>query len=188
MRRTVVVLALVALPALPAMAAMNYTVSCEGGGFEQKVREGTSTRELTQGMGSVPFWCPSTKSIQNHRVGLEGGALDTLRRIAAMPQPDDELVVKHVEWKDDDTPDGEATRTAIGWEKDGTFGKVRQTLGGLAKPTGELVGDTAFRSYTAKSCDQPLIPLRYYWVTGAPFPGCDGRKLVKSKDESASLE
>lgn len=188
MRRILIAASLALLPAAPALAASNYSVACEDGSFPQRVREGTGNRELMQGTGSIPFWCPSTSSIQNHRIGLEGPALDTLRGIAAMPAGDDELVIKHVEWRDDDTPVGEATRAAIGWEKEKTFGQLRKSLAGLATPTGEWVADTSFRSYTAKGCDQPLIPLRYYWVTGAPFPACKGGKLVKGTEETMSLE
>lgn len=177
------------LAAGPAQAAVNYGVACEGAGsFKQLIREGTGNRELMQGIGSVAAWCAPAKAVQTVKVGLEGPALDTLKAIAATPAADDVLVHTKIEWTDADTPEGEATRNAIGWSKERRFGDLRKELAGLAQPTGEYVGDTGYRSYRAASCAEPLIPLRYYITTKTPFPGCDGGRLVQDGETRATIE
>lgn len=163
----------------PAGAATLFAVACEDGSQRQTLKEATGQREQMMGHGAVAFWCPAAKAYQTHRVGLEGEALDTLKAIAAMPAGDEVLVGTKVEWPDADTAKGEATRSAIGWNREKTFGQLRQLLAQLAQPTGEFVGDTGFRYYRVGKCDVPAVPVRYYLKTKTAFPGCTGGALVQ---------
>lgn len=172
-----------------AQAATTYGVVCEAGSdFKQLIREGTGNRELMLGVGSIAAWCPATRAVQVVKIGLEGEAFDTLKQIAAIPATDEVLVATKVEWTDADTPKGEATRSAIGWNKERTFGQLRQQLKALAQPTGDYVEDTGFRTYRDGQCSEPLIPLRYYITTKAPFPACNGGRLVQDGPTSQSFD
>lgn len=184
-----VALAIAAFAIMPARAAVHYGIACESGGdLKQLIREGTGTRELMKGIGSVAAWCVPAGEVQMIRVGLEGPALDTLKAIAAMPAADDVAVHTKIEWPDADNPEGEATRHAIGWKRERSFGDLRKELDSLAKPTGQFVDDTGYRTYHGPQCAEPVIPIRYYIATKAPFPGCNGGRLIQDGETRATME
>lgn len=181
--------ALTVVAAAPAVAATTFTVACANtGALRQVVREGTGTREQMQGIGTVALYCPANKQIQSHRIGLEGDAFERLKAIAAIPASDEVAVASKVDWTDADTAGGEATRNAIGWNREKTFGQLREMLAKLTAPTGEFVGDTGFRTYRSERCPEPLVPIRYYLKTKQPFPACDGGLLIQEGAETTTMD
>lgn len=191
MKRLISLAAAVAVAAVatPGLAATTFTIACENtGALRQIVREGTGTREQMQGIGTVALYCPANKQIQSHRISLEGDAFERMKAIAAIPAADADLVASKVEWTDADTATGEATRNAIGWNREKTFGQLRETLAKLTTPTGEFFGDTGFRTYRSDKCVEPLVPIRYYLKTKQPFPGCDGGLLVQEGAETSTMD
>ncbi len=174
--------------AVPASAAVTYTIACdETGELRQIVKEAVGNREQMQGFGSIVAWCPAKQELQKVPVPLEGDASATLNKIAAMPGRDDELVADLLEWSDADNGEGEAIRYAIGWNKEKTFGDLRAMLSTLAQPVG-FVEDTGYRAYSTPQCADPVVPIRYYIRTKAPFPGCGGKRLIQEGAETSSWQ